>query len=63
MSPDKGLIDLKKAGVIDPAQVTKEAVQNAVSIAATAITMGALVVDLPEKEIDASTSSMGQMGF
>lgn len=63
MSPDKGLIDLKKAGVIDPAQVTKEAVQNAVSIAATAITMGALVVDLPEKEIDASTLSMGQMGF
>ena len=63
MSPDKGLIDLKKAGVIDPAQVTKEAVQNAVSIAATAITMGALVVDLPEKEIDASTSSMGQKGF
>lgn len=63
MSSDKGLIDLKKAGVIDPAQVTKEAVQNAVSIAATAITMGALVVDSPDKEIDTSTSSIGQMGF
>lgn len=30
MSPDKGLIDLKKAGVIDPAQVTKEADRKSV---------------------------------
>lgn len=50
MNPEKGLIDVKKAGVIDPARVTKEAVQNAVSIASTAATMGALVVDIPEKE-------------
>ncbi|MEO6109488.1 MAG: chaperonin GroEL [Candidatus Saccharimonadales bacterium] len=50
MQADAGLIDMKKAGVIDPARVTKEAVQNAVSIAATAATMGALVVDIPEKE-------------
>ncbi len=50
MTPDKGLVDVKKAGVIDPARVTKEAVQNAVSIASTAATMGALVVDIPEKE-------------
>ncbi|MBO7718015.1 chaperonin GroEL, partial [Candidatus Saccharibacteria bacterium] len=35
MEPDKGLVDLKKAGVIDPAKVTKEAVKNATSIAAT----------------------------
>ncbi|MFZ2544717.1 MAG: chaperonin GroEL [Candidatus Saccharimonadales bacterium] len=44
------LIDVKKAGVIDPVKVTKEAVQNAVSIASTAATMGALVVDVPEPE-------------
>lgn len=50
MTPEKGLIDVKKAGVIDPARVTKEAVQNSVSIASTAATMGALVVDIPEKE-------------
>lgn len=49
-APEKGLIDVKKAGVIDPARVTKEAVQNAVSIASTAATMGALVVDIPEAE-------------
>lgn len=50
MEPEKGLQDVKKAGVIDPVRVTKEAVLNSVSIAATAATMGALVVELPEKE-------------
>ncbi|HCR55725.1 TPA: molecular chaperone GroEL, partial [Candidatus Saccharibacteria bacterium] len=50
MKPEKGLVDVKKAGVIDPTRVTKEAVQNAVSIASTAATMGALVVEIPEKE-------------
>ena len=44
-----GLQDMKKIGVIDPARVTKEAIQNASSIAGTAMTMGALVVDIPEK--------------
>lgn len=57
MTPEKGLIDVKKAGVIDPTRVTKEAVQNAVSIASTAATMGALVVEIPEKE-----SAMPSMG-
>lgn len=47
------LVDLKSKGVVDPARVTKEAIQNAVSIAATAMTMGALVVDIPEKEAPA----------
>lgn len=61
-SPDSGLVDVKKAGVIDPARVTKEAVQNAVSIASTAATMGALVVDIPEKEQPAmSGGAMGGM--
>ena len=52
-APEMGLIDVKKAGVIDPARVTKEAVQNAVSIASTAATMGALVVEIPEAEAPA----------
>lgn len=56
MTPEKGLIDVKKSGVIDPARVTKEAVQNSVSITSTAATMGALVVDIPEKE---AAPSMG----
>ena len=50
MSPEKGLVDLKKTGVIDPAKVTKEAVKNATSIAATAITMGALICEIPEEK-------------
>lgn len=50
MMPEKGLIDLKKAGVIDPAKVTKEAVKNAISIASTAITMGALICEIPEEK-------------
>ncbi len=59
MSPEKGLVDLKKAGVVDPARVTREAVQNAVSIAATTITMGALIVELPNKDEAAAAASMG----
>lgn len=59
MTPEKGIVDLKKAGVIDPARVTREAVQNAVSIAATAITMGALIVDIPEKEEANPAAGMG----
>lgn len=54
-SPQK-LVDLKNSGVVDPVAVTKQAIQNAVSIAATAMTMGALVVDIPVKE---SESPMG----
>lgn len=50
MNPEKGLVDLKKVGVIDPAKVTKEAVKNATSIAATAITMGALICEIPEEK-------------
>lgn len=62
--PEFGLIDVKKAGVIDPTRVTKEAVQSAVSIASTAATMGALVVDIPEPEVAAPAGGMGGgMGF
>ena len=55
------LVDLKKAGIVDPATVTREAIQNAVSIAATGMTMGGLVVDIPEKEAPAAPD-MGGMG-
>lgn len=63
MSPEKGLVDVKKAGVIDPVKVTKEAVQNAVSIASTAATMGALVVEVPEPEAPAAAGGMPGMGM
>ena len=55
------LVDMKANGVIDPARVTKEALQNSVSIAGTAMTMGALIVDIPEKK-EARPSMQGGMG-
>lgn len=59
------LVDLKAKGIVDPARVTKEAVQNAVSIAATAMTMGALVVEIPQKEAPAPAGAgmPGGMGM
>jgi chaperonin GroEL len=60
-NPEAGLQDMKKLGVIDPARVTKEAIQNAVSVAGTAMTMGALVVDVPKEEKSAAPD-MGGMG-
>ncbi len=53
------LVDLKTNGVIDPTRVTKEAIQNAVSIAGTAMTMGALVVDVPKEEKAGGAPDMG----
>lgn len=47
------VVNLKKAGIIDPASVTKNAVLNAASIAGTGMTMGALIVDIPQKELAA----------
>ena len=58
-NPSK-LVDLKTVGVIDPARVTKEALQNAASIAGTAMTMGALIVDIPEPK--GSAPDMSGMG-
>ena len=57
------VVDMKAAGVVDPVMVTKQAIQNAVSIAATAMTMGALVVDIPEKEAPAMPTGGGMGGM
>ena len=43
-------VDMVKAGIIDPAKVTKGALENAASIAAMILTTEALVTDLPEKD-------------
>ena len=56
------LVDLKAVGVIDPARVTKEAIQNSVSIAGTGMTMGALVVDVPTKGADLTDPTAGMGG-
>jgi len=58
----KALVDMKAAGIVDPARVTKEAIQNAVSIAGTSMTMGALVVEVPKEEKAGAAPDMGGMG-
>jgi len=56
--------DLIKAGIIDPAKVTRLALQNAASIAALMLTTEALVADLPEEEgaVMAGAGHGGGMG-
>ncbi|HZU74241.1 MAG TPA: chaperonin GroEL [Acidimicrobiales bacterium] len=60
------LEDLVKVGVIDPAKVTRSALQNAASIAGLLLTTEALVADKPEKKPDpaaaAAAAGMGGMG-
>src|SRR6266536_388316 len=50
-------VDLVKSGIIDPAKVTRSAVQNAASIAALLLTTETLVVDKPEEQEDAGAGA------
>lgn len=56
---------LKEVGIVDPTRVVKEVIQNAVSIAGTAMTMGALVVEVPEPKsaVPDMTGMGGGMGM
>jgi chaperonin GroEL len=56
--------DLVKAGVIDPAKVTRSALQNAASIAGLLLTTESVVADKPEKAppMPAGAGGMGGMG-
>jgi len=57
------LEDLVKAGVIDPAKVTRSALQNAASVAGLLLTTEALVADKPEKpDPAAAAAAAGAMG-
>jgi chaperonin GroEL len=47
--------DMVEKGIIDPAKVTRSAVENAASIAAMILTTEALVTEIPEKEKPAAT--------
>jgi len=42
--------DMVKAGIVDPAKVTRSAIENAASIASMLLTTEALVAEKPEKE-------------
>ena len=54
--------DLLKAGIIDPAKVTRSALQNAASIAGLLLTTEAIVADKPEDEGAAGGGMPGGMG-
>ncbi|MCA1558180.1 MAG: chaperonin GroEL, partial [Acidobacteria bacterium] len=57
------LEDLVKAGVIDPAKVTRSALQNAASIAGLMLTTEAMVSELPEDDkTPAMPGGAGGMG-
>jgi chaperonin GroEL len=55
-------VDLIKAGIIDPAKVTRSALQNAASIAGLFLTTEAVIADKPEKEPAGAGAGAGGMG-
>jgi len=56
-------VDMIKAGIIDPAKVTRSALQNAASIAALFITTEAVITDKPEKNPAPAQQGGGDMDF
>ncbi|MGR6967372.1 chaperonin GroEL [Geodermatophilus sp. URMC 61] len=55
-------VDLVASGIIDPAKVTRSALQNAASIAGLFLTTEAVVADKPEKAPAAAGAGAGDMG-
>jgi chaperonin GroEL len=56
-------VDMIKAGIIDPAKVTRSALQNAASIAALFITTEAVITDKPEPKGAPAPQGGGDMDF
>jgi chaperonin GroEL len=52
-----------KAGIIDPAKVTRSALQNAASIAGLFLTTEAVIAEKPEKEKAPAAPGGGDMDF
>ena len=55
-------VDMPEAGIIDPTKVTRSALQNAASVAATVLTTESLVADIPEKNPAPAAPAGGDMG-
>ncbi len=56
-------VDMLKAGVVDPAKVTRSALQNAASIAGLLLTTDCMVTDIPEKKESCGCGGHGQPGM
>lgn len=55
-------VDMIKVGIVDPAKVTRSALQNAVSVAGMLLTTEAAVVDIPEQKSAPAMPDMNGMG-
>ena len=55
-------VDMMEAGIVDPTKVTRSALQNAASVAATVLTTEAVVSDIKEPEPAAPAGANGGMG-
>ena len=55
-------VDMISAGIVDPAKVTRSAIQNAASVAAMVLTTESLVTDIKEETPAAPAGGMGGMG-
>ncbi|MBR3838430.1 MAG: chaperonin GroEL [Clostridia bacterium] len=55
------LVDMIANGIVDPAKVSRSALQNAASVASTLLTTEAVVADIPEPEPAAPAGGMGGM--
>ena len=56
-------VDMVERGIIDPAMVTRSALQNAASIGAMILTTEVLLVDKPEENPNPAAANMGNMGM
>ena len=56
-------VDMVKSGIIDPAKVTRSALQNAASIASLLLTTECVVTDIPSKEAPAPAMNPGMGGM
>jgi len=57
------VVDMKKAGIIDPAKVTRTALENAASVAGTVLLTECVVVDDPENKNEDSNPMAGMGGM
>ncbi|MBE9075945.1 chaperonin GroEL [Romeria aff. gracilis LEGE 07310] len=60
---DNTFVDMLEAGIVDPAKVTRSALQNAASIAAMVLTTECIVVDKPEPEAAGAGAGAGMGDF
>ncbi len=55
-------VDMFKKGILDPAKVTRSALQNAASVAAMVLTTESLVTDIPDPQADAAAAAAMTQG-